>query len=51
MFFSFQKVRKEAGDVISMVTNAGTRYPVNILSTNDEEIPKCLRSTSDDIFG
>uniref|UniRef100_A0A2K5QSN3 Hydroxysteroid 17-beta dehydrogenase 13 n=1 Tax=Cebus imitator TaxID=2715852 RepID=A0A2K5QSN3_CEBIM len=34
------KVKKEVGDVIIVVNNAGTVYPADLLSTKDEEITK-----------
>lgn len=40
VFFPFQKVKKEVGDVTIVVNNAGTVYPADLRSTKDEEITK-----------
>uniref|UniRef100_G3SV38 Hydroxysteroid 17-beta dehydrogenase 13 n=1 Tax=Loxodonta africana TaxID=9785 RepID=G3SV38_LOXAF len=37
---SNQKIKKEVGDVTTMVNNTGTVYPADLLSTKDEEITK-----------
>lgn len=40
VFFLFQQVKKEVGDVTIVVNNAGAIYPADLLSTKDEEITK-----------
>lgn len=42
MFFPFQKVKKEVGNVTIVVNNAGILYPAN-LSTKDEEVTKTFK--------
>lgn len=42
MFFPFQKVKKEVGNVTIVVNNAGILYPAD-LSTKDEEITKTFK--------